>query len=173
MELKDINGYEGDYKISDVGDVYSYKHNKVQILKPDVNKKNYHRVRLSKNGKIKAYMVHQLVAIHFLENPMNLLEVNHINWDKSNNNVLNLEWVSHSTNIEHALVNNLMKGPKNVKGEKNNKNKFPEPIIREVKILLKNGVRAKDIIRRYPMFPFTQQNLYDIKSGKAWGWLEI
>lgn len=62
----------------------------------------YLSVSLRKDGKQKRFYVHRLVAEAFIENPMNLREVNHIDENKSNNNVSNLEWCSHSYNMLYA-----------------------------------------------------------------------
>lgn len=102
---KDIPGYEGLYKVSSSGKVMSYpnrasKH--FSMLKPRTSKFGYLRVCLSKNGIEKDFYVHRLVAITFLGN-MSGLEVNHIDGDKSNNAIDNLEWCSRTENNIHKL----------------------------------------------------------------------
>lgn len=96
---KDIKGYEGDYMVSNWGNVKrlegldSLGHlRKERILKPLKNDKGYLRVQLSKNGKKRIYFVHRLVAQAFIPNPDNLPCINHKDECKSNNNVDNLEW---------------------------------------------------------------------------------
>ena len=97
---KDLLGYEGIYKISNYGDVFSIKLNK--LLKPHINKKGYVGISLSKNKIEKYATIHRLVALTFLgDNPH--LQVNHINGIKSDNFVGNLEWCSSSENIKHSF----------------------------------------------------------------------
>lgn len=93
--IKDIINFE-NYQISDDGRVWSKKSNK--WLKPiDVN--GYKKVSLYKNGKEYQRLVHRLVAEAFIPNPNNYEEINHINEDKSDNRVENLEWCTSSYNI--------------------------------------------------------------------------
>ena len=92
---KDISGYEGLYQVSNLGDVRSlnYRRNgELKLLKQATNKQGYKQISLYKNGKIKTYKVHRLVAIAFIPNPNNLPVVNHKDENPSNNNVNNLEW---------------------------------------------------------------------------------
>ena len=60
-------------------------------------------IRLLHNGKRKSHLIHRLVAKAYLPNENNLAEVNHIDGDKTNNNVDNLEWVNRKTNIKHSM----------------------------------------------------------------------
>ena len=85
-----------NYFISTFGRIKSAKNNK--ILKPYVTKRGYSYIMLSKNGKVKNFQVHRLVAKTFIDNPLNKPCVNHIDFNPSNNNVDNLEWVTHSEN---------------------------------------------------------------------------
>lgn len=97
--MKIIKGYK-DYYVSKRGFVLSCKNNKKRILKPD-NSKGYLRVVLSKNGKTKRFMIHRLVAQSFIRNSENKPEVNHIDGNKLNNQLNNLEWVTRSENEIH------------------------------------------------------------------------
>lgn len=113
MEIwKDINGYEGKYQVSNKGQVKSIAKNKELILKQSFKNKrgcSYPKVNLyDKYGKGKSYRVHRLVAETFIPNPYNLPCVNHIDGDKTNNNVSNLEWCSYSENTKHAYDTNLI-----------------------------------------------------------------
>lgn len=85
-----------NYLISTLGRIKSTKTNK--ILKPYITKRGYVYNLLSKNGKVKNFQVHRLVAKAFIDNPLNKPCVNHIDFNPSNNNVDNLEWVTHSEN---------------------------------------------------------------------------
>lgn len=110
IELKDIPGYEGLYAISKNGEVYSYKTNK--FFKPSKTKDGYLKVALRNNNKAYYYRVHKLVAMTYLDNPENLKETNHKDFNRQNNCLDNLEWVSHDDNILHSKVNNRFKTPK-------------------------------------------------------------
>ena len=94
--MKDIKGYEGLYAITTEGDVYSYKYKK--FLKPRVNHKGYLYVNLWKDGKVKTYSLHRLVAEAYIPNPDNLPQVDHIDENKTHNYVNNLQWITHRDN---------------------------------------------------------------------------
>jgi hypothetical protein len=142
MEIwKDINGFK-NYQVSNLGYVKRKeciiidKNNrefkcKEKILKPDIVK-GYHRYTLSNNNIQKRFVVHRLVAFHFIENKENKPCVNHKDGNKFNNCVDNLEWVTYSENERHSydflnkvssqrklsidnaidIFNNAKKGPK-------------------------------------------------------------
>ena len=98
---KDIIGYEDLYKISTTGSVIGKKYNRE--LKSFINKDGYRRITLCKEGKTKNFFLHRLVAQHFIDNESNKPQVNHIDGDKLNNTVINLEWVTCSENHKHAF----------------------------------------------------------------------
>lgn len=103
-----VKGYEGLYEISDLGRVKRiYKNGKTRILKPSCNKQGYVQLALSKNNKLKTFKIHRLVAIAFIKNSSNKREVNHIDGNKKNNSLNNLEWVTSKENIEHAIKTGL------------------------------------------------------------------
>lgn len=106
MEIwKDVPGYEGLYRVSDQGRVYSVR-NEI-VLKP-VNSVGYCVVTLSDHGKAKLAKVHRLVAMAFIPNPENKPTVNHINEIKTDNRACNLEWATvaeqnaHGTRLQRA-----------------------------------------------------------------------
>ena len=102
IEVKDIPGYEGMYAVSKQGDVYSYKTNK--IFSPSKTKDGYLKVTLRAGGKAYHYRVHKLVAMTYLDNPDNLSEINHKDFNRQNNNLENLEWISHEDNILYSKM---------------------------------------------------------------------
>jgi hypothetical protein len=115
MEIwKDICGYEGLYKISNLGRVKSLQgynghtyYNRELILRPTrvLISKNYERyiIKLTKNKKSKTYKIHRLVAEAFIKNEQKKPYVNHIDGNPLNNNVENLEWCTQRENIIHSL----------------------------------------------------------------------
>lgn len=115
---KYIEGYEERYSISSFGRVRSEKRNcnfvkgktrivEEKILKQSIEKDGYLTVGLSKNSKTKTFKVHRLVALTFLRNEENKEQVNHIDGNKQNNNIENLEWCTMSENMKHAVKNGL------------------------------------------------------------------
>ena len=90
-----------NYEVSNKGRVRN-KTTKV-ILKPCKNKQGYLQVGLMDNKKHYVRRVHRLVALAFLDNPLNKETVNHIDGNKENNNVTNLEWCSIKENVNHAI----------------------------------------------------------------------
>lgn len=100
-EWRNIEGYS-DYMVSNLGRVKSLKYNKEKILKPATHTKGYLCVALCKNSKMQTFKVHRLVAQAFIPNTDNLPQVNHINEDKSDNRVDNLEWCDASYNINYG-----------------------------------------------------------------------
>ena len=100
---KDIPGYEDEYQASNLGNIRSIKSNNL-ILKGDYQPNGYKRVYLWKNGSKKNLLVHRLVALSFLPNPNNYEEVNHLDENKANNKLENLEWCTHSYNMNYGDV---------------------------------------------------------------------
>ena len=104
MNTKAIKNYEELYTVSENGTVTSIKTGKV--LKQELIKRsntNYKRIALSKDGKVTRFQVHQLVAIHFINNPEDKEYVNHIDNNGENNLYTNLEWCTHSENMIHCI----------------------------------------------------------------------
>ena len=102
-EWKDIIGYEGKYQVSNTGKIRSLNYlntRKTKELKPRKFSTGYLSICLGKEKK--NFYIHRLVAIHFIPNPNNLLEVNHKDENKTNNNVENLEWCNHKYNCNYG-----------------------------------------------------------------------
>ena len=127
---KDIQGYEGMYQVSSHGRVRSLDRvvvrpngngdyfAKGKIICTVLTKWGYNEVHLHKNNKTKIYKVHRLVAQAFIKNPNNLPCVNHIDENKTNNNVNNLEWCTYKYNNNYGTK-------KNRQGEKNKNENNP------------------------------------------------
>lgn len=122
MALKEVwsnvKGYEGLYLISTYGRAISAPRNGTKkewhFMSPHYTRGGYIQYELSKNNKVKAYKAHRMVADAFLLNPENKREVNHIDGDKHNNRLDNLEWATTKENQLHAAYV-LGKGLKAVK----------------------------------------------------------
>lgn len=114
---RDISGFDDNYQISNTGKVKSKERivsnacrtylKKEQILKNQVMKDGYSCVVLRESGKKKLLKIHRLVATAFIPNPTNLPCINHIDGDKLNNQVENLEWCTFKYNTNHAIKNGL------------------------------------------------------------------
>ena len=104
---KPIKDYE-NYQISNFGRVKSLNYNrtgKERILKSLMDRYGYLLVNLCKNGDVKKFKIHRLVAIAFIPNPENLPEVNHKDECKTNNRVENLEWCTSFYNTNYRTRN--------------------------------------------------------------------
>lgn len=122
VEWKLIEGFGGTYSVSNYGEVRNNRTGK--LMKPRKNEKGYLRISLTTNGKQKCMRVHRLVAQAFIPNPENKPEVNHIDFDKENNCVNNLEWVTGKENTNHSLGNRKRSNEKNYKNISNTGEKY-------------------------------------------------
>lgn len=163
---KPIARYEGQYEVSNLGRVKSLDrvqirsngvavcehHIKGQILKPYMTGKlprRYPTVRL--NGK--GYKVHRLVAKAFIPNPDNLPQINHIDGNKENNCVDNLEWCDYQHNVYHAIESGLFPC-----GEQRSSSKLTTSQVLEIRAICKKGdseLGIKPLARRYGVSPCT------------------
>lgn len=102
---KDVPGYEGLYKIDNTGRVFSLRN--LRVIRDFKCGCGYRAIQLSDSSHEKVrYYVHRLVALAFFGLPPDAnYDVNHINLEKADNRVENLEWLSHQDNMQHAHVN--------------------------------------------------------------------
>lgn len=134
---KDVNGYRGYYKVSNHGRIISTRFNKEKILKVNINgpeNGNYYVGAFSIDGIRINYKVHNLVATHFIPKKSPELMINHIDGNRFNNHVSNLEWVTASENVKHGW-----------KMGRIHHNKFSPHVYINILFLLKNKFTQKVI----------------------------
>lgn len=107
---KTVDGYEGLYEVSNQGKIRSLMHNgkkrkEPYIMNPHIQKNGYAYVGLWKDGKARVFRFHRVVAKSFIPNPNNLPCVNHIDENKANNKVSNLEWCTIKYNDNYGTKN--------------------------------------------------------------------
>lgn len=100
--------FESKYTIYENGTIMSHTRN--MLIKPTQNPNGYMKYTFCLNGNKQQQLIHQVIALHFLPNPYGHKQVNHIDGDKTNNALNNLEWVSRKDNIQHSLKIGLRKG---------------------------------------------------------------
>ena len=160
---KDIKGYEGKYQISNYGEIMSlYYRNSMtsRLLKPRVDDDGYLTIILSNHCIQRKYYVHRLVAMHFIDNNDNLPQVNHIDSNRANPIVTNLEWCTASENQTHAH----RYGYKTTKGSNNGRSILTEDIVREIKRNGRNDT-CKNIGIKYGV---SDQTIFHIFKGLIW-----
>lgn len=133
MIWKTIEEYP-QYEVSSEGQV----RRNAKILKPQLNSKGYYRINICVDSKISKPLLHRLVAKAFIPNPENKPQVNHINGDKTDNRVENLEWVTNSENLLHGRRLGLIKSPC---GEDSPNAKLTEEQVRMIKQRYVKGSR--------------------------------
>ena len=109
---KDITNYDG-YMVSNMGRIMSKKTKQLIIRKLTTAWDGYMEVGLYRSGKMIRLKVHRLVAQAFIPNPENKPEVNHIDFDRRNNILANLEWCTSQENRRHTSYNKMMSRTKN------------------------------------------------------------
>jgi hypothetical protein len=128
--------YKENYIVYSDGRVWSKTKN--CFMKLNYNKNGYVYISLTHNGVREGISIHRLIAQLFIPNPNNKKTVNHKDGNKLNNNVNNLEWMTHSENIKHAFSSNIRKysqneGFKNQRGSGNYQSKLTEENIIEIR----------------------------------------
>lgn len=174
MTIKDIPGYGGRYQVDDLGAVYSTintRGNKVPAhqLKQRVGSCGYMVVQLRRNGKNENRLSHTLVARAF-HGCAGTLEVNHIDGNKRNNSVSNLEYVTHKDNVQHAHRTGLTNP---AKGERVSRAKLSSDVIQAIRkdvARVRNGGRAphgamKALSQKYGVSPSA---LDHVAKGDSW-----
>ena len=162
-DFVEISGFEGRYAINRNGEVKNIKTN--HILKPYTNRVGYFRVGfVIAPYKKKDFYIHRLLAKHFIPNPENKSEVNHIDGKPSNNNLNNLEWCTKSENALHAYKLGLSYSNPNY-GEDNHNSILNNSIVRDIRNRYKNGERQCDISKDLNL---SRVHVNNIVLNKIW-----
>jgi len=170
--MKDIEGYEGLYAITEDGRVWSHPKNtnnkNGKWLSID-NSRNYLKVGLVKDGKKKRFALHRLVAEAFCKKPEGCDQVNHINGYKKDNRAENLEWVTASENRLHAWREGLQVATEAHKASARKAGKarrmFTDEQIRQIRKLAEMTFKQRDIAAT---FSTSQAVIQYILSGKTY-----
>lgn len=175
MEIwKKISKFNDEYEISNLGNIRSvhgiitrsngWKYTRLsKQLKPALNQSGYFAGAVCVNKKMIPYVIHRLVAEVFIPNPLNKLEVNHMNGVKTDNRLVNLEWCTRQENIQHCIDNNLQYV---LKGEEIGTSKLTETQVLEI--------RSKFIPRIYSRvklakeYNISEATIKDILYRRTW-----
>lgn len=163
-----IDGEDWPYEVSVLGNIRRSQATsgtqKNRILKPLPTPKNYLMASLNSSGIIERHYVHHLVLTAFVGPCPDGYETNHIDGDKRNNHIENLEWVLHAQNMRHASEKGLMK-----RGSNHYHSKLTAPDVQTIRKLRKRGHSAKKLGKIFNVNPVT---IYDILEGRTWKWLK-
>lgn len=166
MEIwKDIPEYDGIYKISNYGNIISLAKNQNKLMKINNVKNGYSQIVLYKNGIKKTHLVHRLVMYTFIG--YSELEVNHINGDKYNNRLENLEYCNRSQNAKHAYEIGLQKP---LRGDKVITSKLKEHDIIEIFKLRHSGFSHQFIADKLNV---SRKCISKILNRKSWTHINI
>ena len=174
--LKDYNFHNNIYKVDDKGLVYGKNGKK---LKQTLNKDGYLEVELTgkglnKNGNRIRYKVkvHTMVAKSFIPLPdnVNRYEVNHKDFDRTNNFVSNLEWLTHYDNVKYSIINGRHKDLPCI-GEKNIHSKLTNSDIKKIRKLYFNGMSIRNIYEKFYKGVISETSIGNICRYKAWNHL--
>lgn len=168
-----VIGFEYSYEISNYGNLKSKlrtvasKHANGRIIKAKEKKllikpEGYAVAHLYKNCYGKSFYIHRLVAEAFIANPLGLNQVNHIDGNKLNNHVDNLEWVNCKENCIHALQINLYQS---AKGEQISSSKLTENQVIDIRKLHATRIMHKDIAA---LFPVGRKAITKIVNRQRW-----
>lgn len=181
LSWRPVPDFEGMYAVSSCGRVRSLAREVIQrgphkvtryivqsrVMRSCVTSTGYRMVSLSRAGKVKMFYVHRLVAMAFIPNPENKPQVNHIDGDRQNNLVENLEWVDARGNYLHAVsLWGPRKSPNPSRGESHYRAKLTWPQVRAIRKMAASGKYTKTKIAA--KFGITDANVYSIVVYKTW-----
>lgn len=171
---KDIQGYEGYYQVSNTGRVRSldridsrgYKR-KGKILVPLVDKFGYCSVHLLKKSKAKTAKIHRLVAVSFLENPLNYKEINHKDENKLNNSVDNLEWCDRKYNMNYGKMSHDYHS-KRTSGENNGRSILDKKAVEEIRKKYVKRSKNFGLVALSKEYGICPSQVGNIVRGESW-----
>lgn len=170
---KDVPGYEGLYKVSTFGNIFSVPRNNIyfdrkrkinierkvggKLVEKRIEKTGYVSVALYKEGERKIFKIHQLVAMAFIKNPFGYKYVNHIDENKSNNHVENLEWIDFKQNVDYSQAKIIARVSETGKIEK---------VYNSINDVKEDGYQPSTIVH-------ILNNTRKLKTHKGKRWIEI
>ena len=162
---EDINGYEGLYQVSNLGNIKSFKRYKDgKLLSPKTDKDGYKEVGLRDSfGKRKFFRIHRIVALEFIPNPDECDFVNHKDSNPGNNNVDNIEWCTMSYNNKYRFSD---KGNASHKGEKHPGTKLDDDTVIQIYKLGHSGKYTEPEVAK--KFNTTRSVVNKIRLGVTW-----
>ena len=156
-----IDNEPTDYRVSKQGKIYSTKRGKLREMSPVITRHGYLNCHIRHKGKSFYKYVHRMVAETFIDNPDNLPQVNHINGNKLDNSVDNLEWVTAKENVEHAFKTKLRNF-----GEKSSNAKITGEKVHEICKLLEENTKTMREISELTGVPY--HLIFFIRKKKTW-----
>lgn len=163
---KDVPGSDGKYQVSNYGRVKSYCYDKVngKILRPG-NIRGFSNVTLRIKGEPHSYLVHKLTAEAFIPNESKEKNVViHIDWNKQNNHVTNLQWITKEESYKRMFKKFLEDYKKSNKVIRRNAKLKPEDV-KQLKAMLKKGVKQNVIAK---LFAISEMQVTRIKRNENW-----
>ena len=154
--MKSIKGYEGLYSITKSGKIWSHRNNR--YIKCSPTKGGYRKVSLCYKGGVTTKLVHRVVMESYKPTGNQDLDVNHIDGDKTNNSLSNLEWCSRSENIKHAFKLKLSCN----KGVNHSQSKLTEQDIRYIRVSPRSNVELGKL------YGVVHQTISNVRSGWSW-----
>lgn len=160
---RDVEGFENNYQVSSLGRVRSIKEGKVHLLKGYIRSNGYLQYCFWLNGQDSYHFGHRIVAKTFCEKEKDgELDVNHIDGDKLNNRVENLEWVTRQENVSHAIKNGLVDN----KGSNHGLSKLKESDVVDIRRLKGEGFSSKDLSEKFNVSTTTVNSIVAMKSWR-------
>lgn len=168
----EIDGWNGKYLISNfgrmksIGGKFSTKHPDGYITDGSVDVVGYRVVTMRKPGKRAQKRIHSLVANAFLVRPLGSECINHIDGNKMNNHVDNLEWTTLRENCMHAIRIGMIH---HLKGERHPMSKLCESQVLKMRELRASGMTYSELGKA---FGVSRRQASDVVRGVNWGWLK-